>query len=328
MQDTLVSIVIPVFNAANFLKESIESALAQTWPKCELIIIDDHSSDQSWKIASLYRGPKVVVEKNRGRGAAAARNCGINLATGGYIQFLDADDLLSPEKIELQMQMLLNSPPRTIGSCAWGRFALDPYEAKFVHEPVWKYYSEAWKWLLESWEGGGMMQTACWLVPRTIVEEAGPWDESLISNPNDDGEYFSRILLRSRSVAYCPVNGVLYRSALTSSLSRRANNSAIQSAYLTCELYEQHVEDAGHGDSFHDALRMNYLNFIYQYHPSRKDLMRNAWRDALRLGGEKPAQVGGASFQKVASKIGFMNALRLRSFYWALGGQRQKMETG
>jgi glycosyltransferase involved in cell wall biosynthesis len=287
-------------------------------------VVDNHSSDETMKIAMEFDDPRLKVIQCRRPGAAAARNTGLELASGRYLQFLDADDLLAPEKIQRQVDILNNSPPRTVASCAWGRFSCETGSAKFIEEPVWKDYPTGWNWLLESWEGGGMMQTACWLVSREIVEEVGPWNESLISNPNDDGEYFCRVLLRSPRIAFCPVNGVFYRSGIPGSVSRQADDNAVESAFCTCELYEQHIENAGLSARFHAALRRNYLNFIYQYHPTRMDLMNKAWRRAVHLGGRSSEGIGGELFQQVTRKIGFMNALRLRE---ALGPLRPKRLT-
>lgn len=314
MVNPTVSVVMPAYNAAAFISAAITSVLNQSFNDLEVLVVDNLSSDDTIQIADQFKDPRVQVVKCHKRGAAASRNIGINLAKGDYLQFLDADDLLVSDKIQNQLDILKKHSERSVASCSWGRFSEDPGKAEFIQEPVWKDYPVAWKWLLKSWEGGGMMQTASWLVPRQIVEEAGPWNESLISNPNDDGEYFCRVLLKSESVAYCPTNGVLYRSLLPGSLSRRADDDAVESAFRTCELYEQHVESAGLGDYFHVALRRNYLNFIYQYYPSRKDLVNEAWQNTVRLGGVQSDSIGGVFFQKFARRIGFMNALRLREF--------------
>jgi len=319
MVDPTVSVVMPAFNAGAYIWDAINSVLNQTFGDLELLVVDNLSTDETMAIAQRFKDPRVQVVQCQRPGAAAARNAGVKMARGEYVQFLDADDLLAPSKIQDQLDIMRNSPSRTVVSCAWGRFSESPNKAEFIQELVWKDYVVAADWLLDSWAGGGMMQTACWLVPREIVEEVGPWNESLISNPNDDGEYFCRVLLKSLRVAFCPISGVLYRSCLPGSVSRKADDDAIESAFCTCELYEQHIENAGLSEYFHAALRRNYLNFIYQYHPSRMDLMKKAWQRAVLLGGGSSKGIGGILFQKVAGKIGFMNALRLRE---ALGPLR------
>ena len=135
-QGPLVSVIVPLFNAENYVAASIESVLAQTWANTELIVIDDHSSDNSLSIASTFVNQAVKVKKNKAQGAAAARNYGIELAKGDYVQFMDADDLLAPEKIESQIELLKNYPPGTIASCGWGRFFDNPKSAEFTPELV------------------------------------------------------------------------------------------------------------------------------------------------------------------------------------------------
>lgn len=97
-----VSIVIPSWNAAHLLGEAIDSALAQTWPNTEVIVIDDGSTDATVEVLKAY-GDRIRWETGPNRGACAARNRGLALATGEFVQFLDADDLLLPTKLERQV---------------------------------------------------------------------------------------------------------------------------------------------------------------------------------------------------------------------------------
>src|SRR3954463_8415699 len=99
----LVSIIIPCFNAERYVGDAIRSALAQTYDSIEVIVIDDGSTDGSLKVIKSF-GDAVRIESQPNAGACAARNHGIDLARGEYVQFLDADDLLHPEKIARQME--------------------------------------------------------------------------------------------------------------------------------------------------------------------------------------------------------------------------------
>ncbi len=109
MQNTTpqVSIIIPCFNAETFIGEAIQSALDQTHSDVEVIVVDDGSTDDSLRVIQSF-GDRVRWEAGPNRGAGAARNRGIALARGEFIQFLDADDLLLPQKIERQLPMVLN----------------------------------------------------------------------------------------------------------------------------------------------------------------------------------------------------------------------------
>lgn len=97
-----VSVVIPCYNGAPFLRETLESALNQTHPPLEIIVIDDGSTDDSAAIAELF-GPPVRVIRQENQGESVARNRGIDEAQGEWLAFLDADDLWKPTKLERQI---------------------------------------------------------------------------------------------------------------------------------------------------------------------------------------------------------------------------------
>jgi glycosyltransferase involved in cell wall biosynthesis len=101
----LISILIPCFNAEKFVGEAIESALAQTHPNVEVVVVDDGSTDNSVEVIRSF-GDRVIAEFGPNRGACAARNRALALSRGQYVQFLDADDLLFPHKIERQLPIL------------------------------------------------------------------------------------------------------------------------------------------------------------------------------------------------------------------------------
>lgn len=107
----VVSIIIPCYNNEAFLKESIASALNQTYKHVEVIVVDDGSTDRSLDIIRSF-GDKIRWETQTNQGAPIARNQGIELATGEYIKFLDADDILFPDCIERQLSQALQIPVR------------------------------------------------------------------------------------------------------------------------------------------------------------------------------------------------------------------------
>ena len=90
----LVSILIPAYNADQWIAETVQSAIGQTWPRKEIIVVDDGSSDRTAEVARRFISKKVAVVSTENQGAAAARNYGLRLSHGDYIQWLDADDLL------------------------------------------------------------------------------------------------------------------------------------------------------------------------------------------------------------------------------------------
>ena len=95
-----VSVIVPVYNAENFLKDSIERILSQTLTDIEIVFVDDGSTDNSLKILREIKDERVKVLTQKNINAGAARNRGLELATGEYLSFLDADDLFDKEMLE------------------------------------------------------------------------------------------------------------------------------------------------------------------------------------------------------------------------------------
>jgi glycosyltransferase involved in cell wall biosynthesis len=103
-----ISVVIPVFNAERFLAEAIGSVLAQSRPPFELIVVDDGSTDGSAAVAERF--PEVTLIRAEHRGVSVARNTGVEHSTGDLIAFLDADDLMKPDRLERQAAVLAQRP--------------------------------------------------------------------------------------------------------------------------------------------------------------------------------------------------------------------------
>lgn len=109
METPLISVVIPVYNGQAFVAQAIESVLAQTWPRVELIVVNDGSTDRSAEVIARYADRLVLVEQEN-QGVAAARNAGIQRAQGDLVALLDQDDWWRPEKLARQAPLLLSNP--------------------------------------------------------------------------------------------------------------------------------------------------------------------------------------------------------------------------
>jgi glycosyltransferase involved in cell wall biosynthesis len=197
--ESLVSILIPAYNAETWIADTIQSALDQTWPAKEIIIaVADGSTDQTLLIARRFASRTVSVVIHPHRGAAAARNEAFSMCQGDYIQWLDADDLLAPEKLARQMQAVKQCHSKhTLFSSAWGHFMYRTSKAKFSPTPLWCDLSPE-EWLLRKMGQNLHMQPATWLISRELAEAAGPWDRRV--SVDEDGEYFCRLVLASDGV--------------------------------------------------------------------------------------------------------------------------------
>ena len=95
----LVSILIPAYNAEEWITDTLRCAIAQTWEPKQIIVVDDGSTDRTLAIARQFESDQFRVVTQKNQGAAATRNQALSLCRGDYIQYLDADDLIAPDKI-------------------------------------------------------------------------------------------------------------------------------------------------------------------------------------------------------------------------------------
>ena len=308
---SFVSIIIPCHNAAPWLAQTLESALAQTWPEKEIFLVDDGSTDRSLEIARSFEARGVRILRQSNRGAAAARNAGMAVARGDFLQFLDADDLLTADKIEAQVRLLEIRTPGHIASCRWGRFVSDPSTARFVDAAVFRDFLPMDYLIVHAGEKR-MMHPAAWLVPRTVAERAGPWNEAL--SLNDDGEYFSRVVLASQGIAFSAAGASLYRSQVPGSLSRRSDRHALESLARSVEMTAAHMRRAEDSPRVVRALA-NYWQFLeYETYPGAPDVSRRAAREVRTLGGSTVLPEMGSKQRMLANMVGWK--LSRRIFLW------------
>ena len=109
--EPLVSIVIPVYNVENFVKDTLSSVCNQTYKNIEIICVDDGSTDNSLSVLNFYseKDKRIKVLSQSNSGVSAARNNGIRAAEGEYICFLDSDDFMHPQNVELQVKAITDS---------------------------------------------------------------------------------------------------------------------------------------------------------------------------------------------------------------------------
>jgi glycosyltransferase involved in cell wall biosynthesis len=311
MASPKVSVLIPCYNAEKYVGETLRSVFEQTWRDLEVIVVDDGSQDRSVKEIERFAEAGVVLIRQGNAGASAARNRALEASTGDFIQFLDADDLIAPDKIERQMRCLGEYPDH-VASCEWGRFQSDPDETKFVAEEVWHDFDPA-EFVVSSWLGGGMMPPIAWLTPRAVIDKAGPWNEEL--SVNDDGEYFTRVLLASWGVKFCKGARCFYRSGSSDSLSGRRDRAALMSAYRAAELSSASLLVHADNATTRRACAWQFQRFAYDAYPDAPDLARLAERRAAELGGSALRPSGGPAFSLVASALGWKLARRMQSMW-------------
>jgi glycosyltransferase involved in cell wall biosynthesis len=282
----LVSILIPAFNAEAWIADTIRSALAQTWPNKEVIVVDDGSQDRTLAVAKGFASRLLCVVTKANEGAAAARNTAFTLCQGSYIQWLDSDDLLSPDKVERQLGALGDEDDqRTLLSSPWGYFAHRPGRASFVPTSLWHDLTPV-EWLVRKMGENLHMQTATWLTSRELTEAAGPWDTRLLVD--DDGEYFCRVLLASRGVRFVPEGKVYYRRVPSANRLSHigTSNSKMDSLLLSMRLHIQYLCSLEKSPRVNEAC-LNYLRcWSNCFHPRRHDIGWELQALASEVGGQ------------------------------------------
>ncbi|MCS6881930.1 MAG: glycosyltransferase [Oscillochloridaceae bacterium] len=121
---SLVSVIIPSYNSARYIASTVESALAQTYPAVEVIVVDDGSTDATQAVLAPYRS-RITILHQTNRGPAAARNTGLRAAAGAYLLFLDSDDLLVPTSVAAKVAFLEQHPQYGLVYSAWTQISDD-----------------------------------------------------------------------------------------------------------------------------------------------------------------------------------------------------------
>jgi glycosyltransferase involved in cell wall biosynthesis len=280
----LVSILIPAYNAGPWIAEALDSAVRQTWPNKEIIVVNDGSKDNTLEIAQRYASQNVRVVDQANQGAAAARNKAFSISKGDYIQWLDADDLLASDKIECQMAVLQGCPnKRILMSSAWGAFYYRPSKAKFSPSPLWCDLSPV-EFLTRKMGKDCHMQTATWLVSRELTETAGPWDTRLLGD--DDGEYFCRIKRASESIRFIREAKVFYRDIGQNRLSFIGNsNRKMEAHFLSMQMHIGYLRSLVDSERTRAACLAYLQKYVLTFSPERPDIVDKMQEIARDLGG-------------------------------------------
>lgn len=190
MLPPLVSIIIPSYNYGHYLTYAVDSALNQQHKNIEVLIIDDGSTDQTKEVASRYLDlPCVQYIYQKNAGLSAARNKGLSLAKGEFIQFLDADDVLGPDSIEAGVKLLQSTPSAPASVCA----------NKLFTDTIENCSKKSWKWPTE----GGMGELLCFrniapphafLSRKALIDQIEPFDTTL--KACEDYDFWFRLFSR------------------------------------------------------------------------------------------------------------------------------------
>jgi glycosyltransferase involved in cell wall biosynthesis len=252
--NSLVSVIIPCFNAESWIAEAISSSLNQTYAPIEIIVVDDGSTDNSLKIIQSF-GDKVTWVSGPNRGGNHARNWGFKLSKGKYIQFLDADDYLYPHKIARQVKYL-EATGQDIVYGDWqyqyhkfgGRIRLDPVQVSGCQPDM-----------LEALLGNWWVATACPLFCRETVEAAGGWDETL--KAAQDRDFLLSAIISGAKASYQPGCVSVYRRYGNTSVSTASLTRFVSSHLQVLQKAEKLLEKQGRlSQAYKAALAKSYFS--------------------------------------------------------------------
>lgn len=202
----LVSILIPCFNAERWIAQCIESALSQTWSEKEVIVVDDGSTDGSLEIIKRY-ADRIRFEGGPNCGANVARNRLLEMAGGEWLQYLDADDYLLPNKVRRQLEVLEDNLSADV------IFSPVMLDESLMAEGHVAPRSDSWciptsdMWIaLARWR---IPQTGGLIIRRQALVDIAGWKAT--QPCCQDNELCLRLLMKAKRFVYCPVDGAVYR---------------------------------------------------------------------------------------------------------------------
>jgi glycosyltransferase involved in cell wall biosynthesis len=332
----LVSIIIPVYNAATYLSATIESAIAQTWTHKEIIVIDDGSTDQSPLLIKAFENKGIISLRQENKGASAARNYGLAVAKGKYIQFLDADDFLSADKVESQVRILDQASDKIAVSDTIyfydeaTRLSLTPPagDEDFIYTT-----NAPTEFLIRLWGGYDftlhMVQPNAWLTPRLLIEKSGGWNEKL--SLDDDGEFFARIILNASGIVK---SGGLnyyrkYPPASQNNLSDQRGKTALESLFTSTLLKKSHLLHKDQGVYALRAVHRLFTDCCVRSYSEEPKLYQQARLELKKL---PPYQykiiLGGPLINWISARLGWKFAKTLQHWYHYLPARNTRFLRG
>ena len=165
-----------------------------------------------------------------------------------------------------------------------------------------------------------MFPSFSWLTPRPLIEAAGPWNEAIVRE--QDGEFFTRVLLGAERIAFCPGAWGFYRSGIPGSVSRRRGRDVLGSVFEVIDLYDGYLRSIGDGPDVRRARAALWERFMHEAYAFDRSLARQAEDRASALGGAGTQPGGGRAFDVVRAVVGWKPAVRLQAAWYRVRYQR------
>ncbi len=245
----------------------------------ECIIIDDGSTDNSKGKVKAYIQNKERFRlldrpSQRIKGASTCRNIGLETAKGEFIQFLDADDLISSEKLKRQVDLLNYKDGFTISTCRWGR--LNSAEI-LINENLASYinFNSVPEFLSSLIKDHGYFPLHAYLIPKALIDRAGPWNEHL--GLNDDGEFIARVLCYTQQIIFSSHSLALYRTHSGNNLSSLSDLNSLKKAMYSWQLIDNQLAIA-FGQRQHFYIDWNLKSFYREVKQNNPEYLKDLER--------------------------------------------------
>ena len=281
----LVSILIPAYNAEKWIGETLRSAIGQDYPHKEVILVDDGSTDKTLAVARTFASALVKIIHQSNAGGPAARNASLAHAQGDYIQWLDHDDLLAPNKISVQMQEQERAPSdRVLFSCPFATFYYRTEKARLFQSPLCRNLTPL-EYFFIKFPGNTYFQSSSWLVSRRLTELAGPWWD--LRSPDDDGEYFCRVVAASEGIRFVPEARCYWRVGNHGSFSGAWKKSAVvqDATFQSMRRCIEHFRKLEDSEQSRAACVKFLQDRLVYFYPVNKELVNRMHELVRELGG-------------------------------------------
>lgn len=306
----LISVVMPVYNAAPYLQVVLDSLQAQTLQDFELVVVNDGSTDESREILERRNWGQLRIIDQKNAGQSAAINRGVDESRGQFIKIVDADDWINPQHLQAQLDALKGTTD-CIAACCWGDFRENPETAVPRQEHANRDYDDPLEWLVDSLTlDEGMMGGWKWLIPRSVWDTAGGYDPRL--GLNNDFHASIAIALASQGIRHANLAMYGYRNGISGVLSSSRSRKAFESALLTTQLGCQLLTEREDSDRIRRLCADRFQRWAFDFYPEYPDLTRQAEQEAHRLGGSDLAFPGGALGRNLAGLLGWKTVRRLQ----------------
>jgi glycosyltransferase involved in cell wall biosynthesis len=311
--NSIVSILIPFYNAEKFIEETLISALNQTYKSIEIILVDDGSTDSGVSIVEKYLSDHVKLFKQENRGASAARNLAFEKSKGKFIQYLDADDILDRDKIlnQIRIYETYEKKETIIVSSNFEYFTISISSSfKANNSDNFNNYKPI-DWLIEANYGKAMFPPIVWLTPRKIIEKVGAWNKNL--SYNDDSEFFARVLVEVDEIIHVKDANCFYRIGNNASIGSQKNEKARISEFESLNLIKKLLLEKENSERVKKSLAYQFSKINYSLYPNFPEIRKKIEQELVDLKVNYPTNFGKGFFSKLGNIIGWKAAKRLKS---------------